>query len=170
MLAPKTTTADDFARILRLPDRPSSIDRADDVHRQAVAALEAAQQRHVEAVRLYKSQQPGQPISLTQADVDEMARPLQALKDAGEVAKGACVDARAAHQTDVNQALARPLADYSNAVGAALNHLEHLLTVGAQLHSVSVLRKVDLPSRLPGKCVAIAGLISMQRKLFNAAT
>jgi hypothetical protein len=159
----------DFSKI-SIPAVPSAIAVADAALRDATAARHAAQERHERAMIAYKAQQPGIPPSVTAAEVDRLGAEIQTRIDAEAAARVACRDARAAHQRKVEAALTEPLSRFETELVAAFDNLDQMLAAGARIATEARKAKVELPSRVPGRCTRMRGhpIAQAQRILTGA--
>ncbi|WIW51138.1 hypothetical protein LRP31_18775 [Mesorhizobium mediterraneum] len=157
----------DFAAALRIPPKPAAIAEAEGAWREAVAELQAAQARHREMHRSYFGQVPGQPPSITGADVDKAGQEIAPYQQKERDAMKALEGQRAAFEAEL--ASLKPKIDaYRNAIGTKLDELEDLIGVGVLFYAASVQANVKLPSKLPGRCQGMLQHgIAMTRKILN---
>lgn len=166
---PQPDDLDYFFSALQLPVRPVEVATADQAWRKAVADLQAAQSRHVEAGRLLNEQRFGRPVTITHAEVDEIGADIVQLMTAEAEARAKRDRARQAYRDSVAASLEDPLKRYQAAVADKITELEDFLAVAMLLNSEAVSVGVKLPSKLPGIAPAMAshlqGLRIMLRRI-----
>ncbi|RUX27245.1 hypothetical protein EOA13_21255 [Mesorhizobium sp. M7A.F.Ca.US.011.01.1.1] len=148
----KSAPATDFEKLLVVPQRPPSIAEAEAALRNATAAREEGQQRHIEAGRRLQNQPLGQPPSITHAEVEELGQALAPLFEAEAAAKARRDEAVRAYEASIAPALAEPIAQLREAIEESIENLERLLGYGAAFRARAGSLDLAKISRLPGVC------------------
>lgn len=158
-----SSSKEDFAASLRVPEKPASMAEAEAAWQLAVSRREAAQARHIEAVAMYRAQVPGQPLTITLRAVEELAETLGPLFQTEQAAAEVRAAIRVEYDATANALMSDALAKYRDALTDRIAGLEELLGHGIALHSEAAKARVELPSTLPSRCVMIKHAITAAR-------
>ncbi|ESY72803.1 hypothetical protein X743_14960 [Mesorhizobium sp. LNHC252B00] len=164
---PSTTAAFDLV----IPERPAAIAEANVALQQATVARQAEQHRHVEAGQQLAAQRLGEPITITQAEVEEIGAGLAPLFEAEEAAKTLRDDAMQAFQATIGPAVSPQLKAYRQAVSQTIADLEQLLKLGPEFKRKALLAGIDLNriDRLPGFTPLLLERLDHLRKALDRA-
>lgn len=165
------SAAPDYETLLVIPERPEAIAEAEEALRKTTAARQAGQQRHVEAGQRLAAQRLGQPIQITQAEVEQIGAELGPLFKAEAAAAAHRDEVLRAFEASVPQALAGPLSKYRDAIVEAMDEFEKLLGYGVAFKTKAAAAGLDLKrvSHLPGICQPMIERLDLVRKAFNHA-
>ncbi|RUT88131.1 MULTISPECIES: hypothetical protein [unclassified Mesorhizobium] len=164
-------SAPDFDRLLVIPERPASIDEAEQALQKAAQARQEGQRRHIEAGQRLASQRLGEPPTITAKEVDDFGFELAPLFAAENEARGHRDQIVEAFDASIAPAILAPLKDYRAAIGEALDNLEALLGHGVVFKTKATAAGFDLSkiSRLPGACPALIERLKLVRAVLDHA-
>lgn len=165
----KTTPTTDFEKLLVVPQRPASIAEAEAALRNATAAREEGQQRHIEAGRRLQNQPLGQPPAIRHAEVEELGLALEPLFQAEASAKARRDEAVRAYEASIAPALAEPIKLLREAIEESIENLETLLGHGAAFKARAGSLDLAKISRLPGVCAAAIERLRLVRAALQHA-
>ncbi|MER9733046.1 hypothetical protein [Mesorhizobium sp. M0217] len=148
----KSSAAPDFEKLLTVPAKPAAIAEVEAALRNATAAREEGQQRHIEAGRRLQHQPLGQPPTIRHAEVEELGLALEPLFKAEAAAKALRDEAVRAYEASIAPALAEPIKLLREAIEESIENLETLLGYGAAFRARAGSLDLAKISRLPGVC------------------
>ncbi|SDF15546.1 hypothetical protein [Thalassobaculum litoreum] len=170
MLKAKTKPAgEDYIDLLAVPPKPESLLKAEQALHGAVAAREAGQVKHVEAMRLLERQVAGQPQAITRAQADEIGQTLAGLYATEDDAQAALEAEAKAFEDATVARLLDGLEILADTVGERLNELDRLVDP-ATVAAVEIRQRgFVLPNSLLPRLRDLRSGIENMRRLLNAS-
>lgn len=156
-----------YTDLLGVPPKPNTLIEAEQALRDAVAAREAGQVKHVEASRLLSRQVPGLAQQITTAQVDEIGQTLAALYSAEDAAIAAHEAEKEKYESETVARIVDGLSQLSAVIGERLNELDRLIDpamiAGVEIRQSGIL--VRLPNTLIPRLGSLRGSIENMRRV-----